>query len=341
VREVPVGDFGSAGFYDARDHQRARDLAEEIRHSGEINPLIVAWDDKAEREGPYILEGGHRLAALQHLGAKSMPALVVVDHDSIPRSGVQKAVGVLKATMLVKAADVWRPGGVLANPYAGRHNAAHVQFADPRAARDPEHYQPYDRNGFPMGGLPKAPHYWLHPNSWYHGTRVEYERPRARGAAVDHYTGDANTVLGVHFASHPRTAEYFTSNSKGSRVIEARLHMRNPKHYDNEDDIVRDMLRAYIPHAERVPAMVDPESMNMGWNRQWLHSHTRQERERVAGHYLRSLRSQGYDGITYRNDEEPPQGQVSAIAIDPRQIEIVAEHRCDPEHQAFPWGRTD
>lgn len=55
--------------------KRTLGLAEEIKESNEINPLIVAVDD----EGPYILEGGHRYDALEILGAKSFPALVVIE----------------------------------------------------------------------------------------------------------------------------------------------------------------------------------------------------------------------------------------------------------------------
>lgn len=52
-----------------------KDLAEQIRQSGELNPLIVVVD----KDGPYILEGGHRYDALGVLGKKSFPAKVVID----------------------------------------------------------------------------------------------------------------------------------------------------------------------------------------------------------------------------------------------------------------------
>ena len=81
LREVPMSEFSSAkphdNFYAANDIQRSRGLAEEIRNSGSITPLIVGID----AEGPYILEGGHRFVALGELGATSFPALVVVDLD--------------------------------------------------------------------------------------------------------------------------------------------------------------------------------------------------------------------------------------------------------------------
>lgn len=81
IREVPMSAFGSAkprdNFYAANDIRRAKSLAEEIRNSGWIDPLIVGID----AEGPYILEGGHRFVALGELGVASLPALVVVDLD--------------------------------------------------------------------------------------------------------------------------------------------------------------------------------------------------------------------------------------------------------------------
>ena len=58
---------------------RTKALAEEIRASGEVNPLIVVVD----AQGPYILEGGHRYDAMKILGAKSIPAMVVIDNESI------------------------------------------------------------------------------------------------------------------------------------------------------------------------------------------------------------------------------------------------------------------
>lgn len=81
IREVPMSDFSSAphdNFYARNDINRCQSLAEEIKNSGEIMPLIVAVD----KSGPYILEGGHRLGAMHLLGMQSFPALVVVDMDN-------------------------------------------------------------------------------------------------------------------------------------------------------------------------------------------------------------------------------------------------------------------
>jgi hypothetical protein len=64
---------------------RTKALAEEIKQSGEVNPLIVMIDE----EGPYILEGGHRYDALKILGAKSFPAIVVIDEGAFEEPEIE------------------------------------------------------------------------------------------------------------------------------------------------------------------------------------------------------------------------------------------------------------
>lgn len=80
VREVSMRYFGpyngpESMFYDARDIRRAADLAEKVKISRKITPLIVIED----KEGPYLLEGLHRYVAIRELGKKSFPAIVAVD----------------------------------------------------------------------------------------------------------------------------------------------------------------------------------------------------------------------------------------------------------------------
>ena len=79
IREIPMSKFGGpkSVFYATNDFEKSRSLAEKIKESGEINPLIIAVD----KDGPYILEGAHRFVALHYLGKKSFPALVVMDED--------------------------------------------------------------------------------------------------------------------------------------------------------------------------------------------------------------------------------------------------------------------
>jgi hypothetical protein len=83
IREVPMSAFTLDETPSSKDPRTIR-LAEEIKQSGEINPLIVGID----REGPYIIEGGHRYDALKLLGAKSFPAVVVIDRDEVPAGQV-------------------------------------------------------------------------------------------------------------------------------------------------------------------------------------------------------------------------------------------------------------
>jgi GNAT superfamily N-acetyltransferase len=78
IREVQLSQFtemGDLSYYSASEKARTQSLADQIRASGWIAPLIVVVDEK----GPYVLEGGHRFDALRELGAKSFPAMVVMD----------------------------------------------------------------------------------------------------------------------------------------------------------------------------------------------------------------------------------------------------------------------
>lgn len=82
VREVPFTAFdipAKPSYYSKAERERTLHLADSIARSQEINPLIVVIDDT----GPYILEGGHRFDALQELGIKTFPALVVLDVESL------------------------------------------------------------------------------------------------------------------------------------------------------------------------------------------------------------------------------------------------------------------
>jgi len=73
IREIPFSDFN--GLYQTTT--QLKNLASQISSSGKIKPLVVVIDN----QGPYILEGGHRYAALQIVGKKSFPALIVIDLD--------------------------------------------------------------------------------------------------------------------------------------------------------------------------------------------------------------------------------------------------------------------
>lgn len=81
IREVPMKDFPGVSGNDKSlsDDNKIGRLADIIGKSNKISPLIVVIDS----EGPYILEGWHRISALKRLNAKSFPALVVVDLEPV------------------------------------------------------------------------------------------------------------------------------------------------------------------------------------------------------------------------------------------------------------------
>jgi len=65
--------------YSQQENDRVLDLAEQIKNNKEITPLIVV----IEKEGAYVLEGGHRFDALRLLGINEFPAKVVLDLESL------------------------------------------------------------------------------------------------------------------------------------------------------------------------------------------------------------------------------------------------------------------
>jgi hypothetical protein len=81
IRSVPMSAFPASKpkdlFRSADDLKRVSELAKQIKENKYIDPLIVAVD----KEGAYVLEGGHRLGALNMLGVKNIPAVVVRDLD--------------------------------------------------------------------------------------------------------------------------------------------------------------------------------------------------------------------------------------------------------------------
>lgn len=85
IRVLPMAAFPDAGeapsptSMAADRWQKVQNLAAQIQRSGELNPLIVVYDE----QGPYVLEGNHRYDALRLLGATAFPAKVVIDEDAL------------------------------------------------------------------------------------------------------------------------------------------------------------------------------------------------------------------------------------------------------------------
>ena len=79
IREMNMEFFSYSPPYSKSEFEKTKELSEKIKESNIITPLIVVEDNL----GFYILEGIHRFDALCMLGAKSFPALVVKDLDSL------------------------------------------------------------------------------------------------------------------------------------------------------------------------------------------------------------------------------------------------------------------
>ena len=92
VREVPLSMFPEPPTI----NERTKALAEAIKKSGEINPLIVGVDSK----GPYIIEGAHRYDALKILGVKSIPAQVIIDTENPLSQSPAESFGGQKENMI-------------------------------------------------------------------------------------------------------------------------------------------------------------------------------------------------------------------------------------------------
>lgn len=83
LRLMKVSDFFLPGdmpsWYDAGTRRETEALAEALKTSDWLEPLIVGVD----QDGPWILEGSHRIDALRVIGAETFPALVVIDREAI------------------------------------------------------------------------------------------------------------------------------------------------------------------------------------------------------------------------------------------------------------------
>lgn len=91
LRVVPLSAFDVTDakdlFYAVNDIKRVEYLAKQIAQNKTITPLIVVYNN----EGAYVLEGGHRLAALKQLGITHFPAIVVLDNESLGLSHAEES----------------------------------------------------------------------------------------------------------------------------------------------------------------------------------------------------------------------------------------------------------
>jgi len=93
IREVNMSDLGELTESDrvwmVSNDPRAvdcRSLAEQIKESGQIKPLIIGVGSGL----PYVVEGGHRIVALDMLDRQTFPAVVVIDLDEVDIDGTEE-----------------------------------------------------------------------------------------------------------------------------------------------------------------------------------------------------------------------------------------------------------
>jgi hypothetical protein len=75
VRAIPIADLGDLSGYE-NEAKRISALAQEISANKAIEPIFVGVDASGEI---YIVEGQHRVRALQKLGVSNVPARLIVD----------------------------------------------------------------------------------------------------------------------------------------------------------------------------------------------------------------------------------------------------------------------
>ena len=98
IREMDLRTWGAEGGFVAVDDIRHVDeLAEAIRESNHIDPVIIGVGKDGE---PVVVEGAHRVAAMQKLGANSIPVKLVVDTSDASLDEV--------ATAIRSTEEVWK-----------------------------------------------------------------------------------------------------------------------------------------------------------------------------------------------------------------------------------------
>jgi hypothetical protein len=152
VRAVPMSSFEVTAprdlFYAVDDINRVTALAEQIKQSGRIDPMIVGVDEK----GNYIIEGAHRLGALNLLGAKEFPALIAIEdgvkgfaHGGVVRMGKGGAAkeiveGAIKGVKKLFGAADEAPAGV--EPIVVKQKVDHPLVFPRAAAKTKEDIRP-------------------------------------------------------------------------------------------------------------------------------------------------------------------------------------------------------
>lgn len=188
-----------------------------------------------------------------------------------------------------------------------------------------------------------------HPaiHEWYHGTSGDYEgAPQNATELKENFDrwgnfggGDWNNHAGTHWSSLHQMARNF--NNGGNRVIHAKLHMKNPIHYNSLNHMAHD---AY----DRLHASGDMqdggEYLNNhrddgGYNHccsdallEYAKGGHRSDGKFGMERYRDSLRASGHDGVVVRNQADSPEGHWNAIPLSADQVEITNGHCYGAHH---------
>lgn len=303
VRDVPVSAFESLAprdmFYAADDHARVKNLAEQIKQSGRVDPLIVGVDEK----GPYILEGGHRAAALHSIGAKSFPALVVEEPDLVKAVATQKnrpgAVGDLgeggSGTPLGQNRKGVAPARRVAIEHAGDDVGPEAATADPqfastlysRTARTineapfekatPAQWRALLEKGSPKGereftGVDR----FLHPSNWEENpaqtlTRDEvadaYNANRIQLGTVTKRNLTDEELVPLTRAENKASSAQQKARATLARMVEDIPSEHIPQGYSDTDEFANSLVQWGISQpddvsARRMPIFLTPAEMH-------------------------------------------------------------------------------
>lgn len=180
-----------------------------------------------------------------------------------------------------------------------------------------------------------------HPavHEWYHGTANSYDGPpkSATNLMEDHSFwgnwggGDWNNHAGTHWTSLHQMAKEF-SRGPDSRVIHAKLHMRNPITYNSLNHMSHDAYDRLHASGDMQDGghYLNNHSDDSGYNHccsdallEYAKGGHRSDGKYGMERYRDSLRASGHDGIVVRNQADSPEGHWNAIPLSSDQIEIT------------------
>jgi hypothetical protein len=195
---------------------------------------------------------------------------------------------------------------------------------------------------------------------WYHGTTSEFDQFKTSG--IKRTTLDWNSRIGTHFTSAKNVAEEFASGlykkiPASGRVMAARLHVNNPKHYEKEVLLANEAVAVAFEHgiitksdfqkvleSKKTRELSSHQEYNdflkmdksfeevfpkSRWNYSSfgfdvMYVATSTKKTQVAKVFRDYLKSQGHDSITYVNIVEGGVGSnLCVIIFDPSKIEVV------------------